>query len=90
MDGAQSSRTFLHINSDSIVKENFTVPNPCSVNRNVVFMMDFSHVVKKVRNNILKSGLKTGCTRLLTLYTGRCSLTHIAGINRTAYQIIGN
>jgi hypothetical protein len=30
-------------------------------------MMDYSHVMKKVRNNIIKSGLKKTSTRNLTL-----------------------
>jgi hypothetical protein len=32
--------------------------------------MDYSHVAKKIRNNVLKSGIKKGCTRLLTLKDG--------------------
>ncbi|XP_052237193.1 uncharacterized protein LOC127848653 [Dreissena polymorpha] len=65
MDGAQCNRTFLHVclgdNPASFISS-----NPC-YNFPVVFIMDISHVLKKIRNNILKSGNSKGSTRLLTL-----------------------
>jgi hypothetical protein len=44
-----------------------TVKNPCNFEETVIFMMDYSHVMKKVRNNILKSGIKKTSTRNLQL-----------------------
>lgn len=69
MDGAQCNRSFLHIN---LGKESDTMcaKNPCNFEEPVIFMMDYSHVMKKVRNNIMKSGIKTECTRNLTLPNG--------------------
>lgn len=69
MDGAQSNRTFMNINlgkksTTMIVKNQSPFDDP------VVFIMDPSHVVKKIRNNILKSGISKGCTRNLTLPNG--------------------
>ena len=43
----------------------FVSPSPCTL-KPVVFKMDFSHVLKKIRNNMLKSGLHTKCTRIRT------------------------
>lgn len=68
MDGAQCNRTFMHINMHDS-PDNYVTTSPCSLN-NVVLMMDFSHVVKKMRNNIIKSGVQEGCTRNLTLANG--------------------
>ncbi|MES9883829.1 MAG: hypothetical protein ABW185_23505 [Sedimenticola sp.] len=69
MDGAQCNRTFMHIHIDSALVNRYSVQSPCS-NRCLVFMMDFSHVAKKIRNNVLKSGIHKACTRLLTLTSG--------------------
>lgn len=44
----------------------FIAESPCT-HSPVVFMMDISHVIKKIRNNILKSGNYSKSTRLLTL-----------------------
>jgi hypothetical protein len=68
MDGASSNRSFVNINITD--NTNMTVQNPCNFDENVIFMMDYSHVVKKIRNNILKSGTKKGCTRNLCLASG--------------------
>jgi hypothetical protein len=39
-------------------RQTMTVKSPCNFEETVIFMMDYSHVMKKVRNNIIKSGLK--------------------------------
>ena len=65
MDGAQSNRTFMKMN----IGENsttFTSNSPCLFTP-MVFMMDPSHVIKKIRNNIIKSGISDKSTRTLTL-----------------------
>lgn len=69
MDGAQSTRSFLHINTDTTTYS-MKVKSPRNIEESVIFMMDYSHVMKKVRNNILKSGITNGSTRNLTLPTG--------------------
>lgn len=69
MDGAQSNRSFLHINIDKD-SSSMCAKNPCDLDESVIFMMDYSHAIKKVRNNIIKSGIKKGCTRNLISPTG--------------------
>lgn len=66
MDGAQSNRSFLHMNLGP-ERQTMTVKSPCNFEETVISMMDYSHVMKKVRNNIIKSGLKKTSTRNLTL-----------------------
>lgn len=63
MDGAQCNRSFMKYN---IVDSSFICPNPCNLDT-MIFMMDISHVLKKIRNNVLKSGVLNTCIRLLTL-----------------------
>lgn len=65
MDGAQSNRSFMKYNI-RLNKPTFSSPSPCSLGT-MIFMMDVSHVIKKIRNNTLKSGIQKGSTRLLTL-----------------------
>lgn len=69
MDGASSNRSFLHINIglEDTFDKSMSVPNPCDMDETVIFMMDYSHCMKKIRNNLLKSGIQKGCTRHLTL-----------------------
>ena len=57
MDGALSNRSFLHMNLG---------PERHAILKTVIFMKDYSHVMKKVRNNTLKSGIKKTSTRNLT------------------------
>ncbi|XP_053381363.1 uncharacterized protein LOC128549115 [Mercenaria mercenaria] len=66
MDGAQSNRTFQNMN---IGKDPQTMTAQCpeDPDNSVVLMMDVSHVIKKVRNNVIKSGISKGCTRNLIL-----------------------
>ena len=62
MDGAQCNRSFLKYNvSDSTT---FTCQNPCN---SMIFIMDVSHVLEKIRNNVLKSGILKTSTRRLSL-----------------------
>lgn len=72
MDGASSNRSFLHMhfpNKDAEI-QSFTTHSPINPLNEVYFLMDPSHCFKKIRNNILKSGIKKGCTRILTLSSG--------------------
>lgn len=64
MDGAQANRSFMHSCVND--KATFLAESPCTTTP-VSFMMDISHVIKKIRNNILKSGIHSKSTRLLTL-----------------------
>lgn len=68
-DGASNNRAFQLMHFDS--KENaksarFTAKNPYG-DKQVTLMMDFSHNIKKLRNNINASGDHTVCTRKLCL-----------------------
>ncbi|XP_052258149.1 uncharacterized protein LOC127862916 [Dreissena polymorpha] len=65
MDGAQANRSFMHMCLGD-KPHNYIARSPCSSN-DIIFVMDFSHVVKKIRNNILKSGIHPKSTRILTL-----------------------
>lgn len=65
MDGAQSNRSFMHICLGD-KPTSFIARNPCT-STDVIFLMDYSHVMKKLRNNILKSGIRPKSTRILTL-----------------------
>lgn len=68
MDGAANNRSFMNINVAD--KNSRMVKNPCNFEEKVAFLMDYSHVVKKIRNNILASGINKGCTRNLKLVSG--------------------
>lgn len=69
-DGAQTNRAlfkvllaeFKSINPKTCSFRNLYIPE-----EEVVFTMDFSHVVKKVKNNISKSGKEAHCKRHLKL-----------------------
>lgn len=65
MDGAQCNRSFMHICLGE-KPTSFVARNPCT-STDVIFLMDFSHVMKKLRNNMLKSGIHPKSTRILTL-----------------------
>jgi hypothetical protein len=65
MDGAQCNRRLMHCCLGKNPKI-FKTPSVCTANE-IIFMMDISHVLKKIRNNIIKSGLDKHCTRLLKL-----------------------
>ena len=72
MDGAVNNRSFfnMHFQNKNQVKEKMSAPCPTNPAERMIFMMDPSHTFKKVRNNIIKSGIKKGCTRLLKLQSG--------------------
>lgn len=65
MDGAQSNRSFMHICLGN-TPTSYISRSPCT-SYDIIFLMDISHVIKKVRNNILNSGVTQKSTRLLTL-----------------------
>lgn len=71
MDGAVCNRSFMHIcvGENSHLQYNFVSANP-TTSQSVIFTMDVSHVLKKIRNNIMKSGLSPKCTRNLMLQNG--------------------
>jgi len=71
MDGAVSNRSFMHlcVGDNHNGNYNFLSQNP-TTSQPVIFTMDVSHVLKKIRNNILKSGITPKCTRNLTLPNG--------------------
>ena len=68
LDGAQSNRSFMNANI-SLDPESFKCQSECLFSE-MVFLMDFSHVVKKIRNNISKSGCQEKATRNLVLDSG--------------------
>ncbi|KAL3854195.1 hypothetical protein ACJMK2_013473 [Sinanodonta woodiana] len=67
MDGAQSNRSFMHMHGIKLSSTNLHVTSPVNPGQTVIFTMDYSHVIKKIRNNIMKSGIKRGRTRNLEL-----------------------
>ena len=71
MDGAVCNWSLMHIcvGENSYKDYKFKSLSPCT-SIPVIFMMDISHVLKKIRNNIMKSGISAKCTRTLTLPNG--------------------
>jgi hypothetical protein len=65
MDGAQCNRSFLKINTKKSQNKTITI-SECTLDY-MIFMMDISHGIKKIRNNVIKSGIQKESTRLLTL-----------------------
>lgn len=59
MDGVVNNCFFMNINV--VDKNSRMVKNFCNFEEKVVFFMDYLYVVKKIRNNILVSGIKKGC-----------------------------
>ena len=60
MDGAQTNRDFMKMffSASSPLIENFAIKNIWSPHDpQIIFIMDYSHVIKRVRNNVLKSGV---------------------------------
>ena len=68
MDGAQTNRDFMKMffaDSPTILN-NFATKNIWSPNDpDILFIMDYSHVIKRVRNNVLKSGVGKNFVRTL-------------------------
>ena len=68
MDGAQTNRDFMKMffSESSPLAEKFSTKNIWSpAEPEILFIMDYSHVIKRVRNNILKSGSGENTTRTL-------------------------
>lgn len=58
-DGGSSNRSFqiMHFNDkDEAMEKNYTTSNPFHPSENVTLLMDYSHNIKKIRNNIYSSG----------------------------------
>ena len=58
-DGGSSNRSFqlMHFkDKEEAFEKNFTTTNPFHPNESVTLLMDFSHNMKKLRNNIYSSG----------------------------------
>ena len=66
MDGAQSNRSFLHLNLGKTLSS-FVAKNPSNPSNPVIFTMDICHCIKKIRNNLMKSGTNAHCTRNIVL-----------------------
>lgn len=69
MDGCSNNRAFqnMHFQDPTDAKEKqFTVTNPFYPSQSVTMIMDYSHNMKKLRNNINSSGNKSFSTRQLT------------------------
>lgn len=62
IDGAACNKSFMHITLVNDFQDHDVVTESP-----VIFMVDVSHVFKKIRNNIIKNGIKEKCTRVLTL-----------------------
>ena len=62
--GAQCIRSSMHIHTHA--EKSFTTSCPTRSGQ-MVFIMDSKHVIKKMRNRVLKSGTLRTSTRLLTL-----------------------
>ncbi|XP_070573166.1 uncharacterized protein [Ptychodera flava] len=57
MDGASHNRSFINVHFDGSPRdEAFTMANLYNPAQKIVFLMDPSHIFKKIRNNLLKSG----------------------------------
>ena len=69
MDGASTNRSFMktHVPPDH---SSFTTTSIYDDDDLITFLMDFSHVVKRIRNNISSSGDKDMHIRKLTLADG--------------------
>ena len=59
MDGASSNRSFIHLHfpNNDAKSQSFTTYSPVNQFNQVVLLMDPSHCFKKIRNNIIKSGI---------------------------------
>lgn len=67
MDGTANNRSFKKINFAD--KNSRIVKNPCNFEEKL-FLMDYSHDVKKIWNNILTSGIEKGYSWNLKLVSG--------------------
>ncbi|KAL3885736.1 hypothetical protein ACJMK2_025779 [Sinanodonta woodiana] len=58
MDGAQSNSSFMHMHGIKLSSTNLNLTSTVNLDQTAVFTMDYSHVIKKIQNNIMKSGIK--------------------------------
>ena len=65
MDGGSTNRSFLKMHFDDPIKENYVTKNICTLDGNVVLLMDPKHLGKKLRNNCLASGTGPGHKRCI-------------------------
>ena len=75
MDGAQANRDFMKMffPESSPILNQFSTPNIWSrSDPQIIFIMDYSHVIKRIRNNILKSGHSTTHNKTLYYNTTIC------------------
>ena len=67
-DGASNNRSFQQMHfkdSEDQKMKNYTTKNPFRPSQEVTLLMDYSHNIKKLRNNIHYSGDHESCTRKL-------------------------
>ena len=71
MDGGETNRQFISLNfpRETARAMRFVAKSPLDRSRKMILIMDFSHVVKKIRNNMFSSGPHG--TRYLMLPTGK-------------------
>ena len=73
LDGAQTNRTFMKMLLPEDQRTSYTMQTMSCRNiydatfPNICIIMDYSHIMKKIRNNILKSGFSENHKRLLSL-----------------------
>lgn len=65
LDGSEASHSFMHICLGD-KPTSFVSKSPCLLT-DMVFIVDFAYVLKELRNNIMTSGVRQMCTKLLTL-----------------------
>ena len=69
-DGAQTNRDFINMFflEKSALNRSFAIRNIYHPsNPEIIFIMDYSHVIKRIRNNVSKSGTCDGHQRCLTV-----------------------
>ncbi|XP_033729442.1 uncharacterized protein LOC117318583 [Pecten maximus] len=68
LDGAQCNRDFMKMFLNEKTSDTFTTmsfPNVFQPSKKIFIIMDYSHVMKKIRNNLSKSGHSKNHTKLL-------------------------
>lgn len=69
MDGSSNNRAFLkmHFAQDDLLSSKMLANHYKNPRRQIIFMMDPCHLLKKIRNGILSSGFKDFHSRVLTI-----------------------
>ena len=68
MDGANANRVFVNMQfSKNPAYDMYTIPNMFRPSQSISFIMDYSHVLKRIRNNVYASGVGPGCSKLLQI-----------------------